>query len=139
MLEHKTEIRVRYADTDQMQFVYNGKYLEYFEVGRTEMMRENNLPYKIIEQNGYRMPVVEAFVKYISPAQYDEILIIETHVEKIPQLKVHIDHIIRSKERKVVIAEGYIELIFIKTDTGKVSRPPQFFIDAIKKFFPDDV
>jgi len=60
MLEHKTEIRVRYADTDQMQFVYNGKYLEYFEVGRTEMMRENNLPYKIIEQNGYRMPVFAA-------------------------------------------------------------------------------
>lgn len=139
MLEHKTEIRVRYADTDQMQFVYNGKYFEYFEVGRTEMMRENNLPYKVIEHNGYSMPVVEVFIKYVSPAEYDEILIIESLVNKIHQPKVHIDHVIRSKKRKVIVAEGYIELVFIKTDTGKVSRPPQFFIDALKKFFPEDV
>ena len=43
MLIHKTQLRVRYADTDQMHYVYNGKYIEYFEVGRTEMIREQNL------------------------------------------------------------------------------------------------
>src|SRR3990172_7922426 len=135
MLKHQTEIRVRYADTDQMHFVYNGKYLEYFEVGRTEMMRDNNLTYKRIEENGYQMPVLEAFVKYISPANYDEVLIVETRVEKMPQLKIHIDHTIRSKERGDIIAEGYIELIFIKASTKKAVRPPQFFVDAMKSFF----
>ena len=53
MLEHKTEVRVRYADTDQMKYAYNGKYFEYFEVGRTEMMRDNGLTYKSIEEQGY--------------------------------------------------------------------------------------
>ncbi|MFO7445995.1 MAG: thioesterase family protein [Ignavibacteriaceae bacterium] len=135
MLKHQTEIRVRYADTDQMQFVYNGKYFEYFEVGRTEMMRDNNLTYRKIEESGYNMPVLEAFVKYVSPAQYDEVLIIETRVENMPSLKVHIDHTIISKERKVVIAEGYIELVFINAKTKKAVRPPGFFVDAMKQFF----
>ena len=67
MLIHKTKIRVRYADTDQMQFAYNGKYFEYFEVGRTEMMREQNLPYKFIEENGYFMPVLTTHIDYKNP------------------------------------------------------------------------
>ncbi len=50
MLIHKTQLRVRYADTDQMRYVYNGKYIEYFEVGRTEMIREQNLTYKLLRR-----------------------------------------------------------------------------------------
>ena len=50
MLIHKTTLRVRYADTDQMHYAYNGKYFEYFEVGRTEMMREQGLTYRTIEK-----------------------------------------------------------------------------------------
>ena len=84
MIICQTEIRVRYADTDQMQFVYNGKYLEYFEVGRTEMMREQGLTYRTIEENGYQMPVHEAFLKFKNPAFYDELLEVETRVEKLP-------------------------------------------------------
>ena len=57
MLIHKTHLRVRYAETDQMQYAYYGNYLKYFEVGRTEMMREHGLTYKQIEENGYHMPV----------------------------------------------------------------------------------
>lgn len=137
MLIHKTTIRVRYADTDQMQYTYNGKYFEYFEVGRTEMMREQGLTYKTIESNGYHMPVYEAFLQFRNPAFYDELLEVETRVEKFPQAKVHIDHTIRSKERDVIIAEGYIELAFIKKDTKKITRAPKFFIDVLKKFFED--
>lgn len=135
MLIHRTDIRVRYADTDQMKFVYNGKYFEYFEVGRTEMMREKGLPYSLIEKSGYRMPVRKAFLKFKNPAYYDELLEVETRVEKLPELRVHIDHTIRSKERDVMIVEGYIELIFIDMESGKPVRPPEFFIQAIKPFF----
>ncbi|NWF50115.1 MAG: acyl-CoA thioesterase [Ignavibacteriaceae bacterium] len=135
MLLHKTELRVRYADTDQMHFAYNGKFFEYFEVGRTEMMRENNLTYKMIEKSGYQMPVVEVFIKYKNPAYYDELIEIETRVEKLPELKVHIDHIIRSKERGVEICQGYVELVFINPQTKKPIRPPEFFYRAIKKYF----
>jgi acyl-CoA thioester hydrolase len=138
MLIHKTNLRVRYAETDQMQYAYYGNYLEYFEVGRAEMMRERGLTYKQIEENGYHMPVAEAFVKYKSPAFYDELLEIETKVELLPKLKVHIDHQIKSAERDVLIAEGYVELVFIIKETKKITRPPKFFVDAIKIHFNKD-
>ena len=74
MQKHFTELRVRYADTDQMRFAYNGKYFEYFEVGRTEMMREVGLPYEVIEKSGFFMPVIETKIHFFAPAFYDELL-----------------------------------------------------------------
>lgn len=135
MLIHKTNIRIRYADTDQMQFAYNGKYFEYFEVGRTEMMREQNLTYKTIEANGYMMPVYSVFIRYKNPAYYDELIEVESRVVKLPDLKIHIDHIVKSTERNIIICEGYVELVFLNIGTEKICRPPAFFINAIQKFF----
>ncbi len=137
MLEHKTEVRVRYADTDQMKYAYNGKYFEYFEVGRTEMMRDLNLTYKKIEENGYFMPVIETQIKFLNPAFYDEQLIIETRVEKLPVVKVHIDHKIISRDRNIVIAEGYLELAFLDAKTRRPTRAPKFFIDAMQKSYDE--
>lgn len=135
MLKHYTEVRIRYADTDQMRFAYNGKYFEYFEVGRTEMMRDVGLPYNVIEQNGFFMPVIETKIHFLSPAFYDEVLVIETRVEKLPTVKVHIDHIITAKERDVVICEGYVELAFLDAKSNRPTRAPKVFIDAVKKYY----
>jgi acyl-CoA thioester hydrolase len=73
-----------------MHYAYNGKYFEYFEVGRTEMMREHGLTYKTIESNGYQMPVHE------------------------------------------------VELAFVKKDTKKITRAPEFFLNALKKHFEEE-
>lgn len=135
MLEHKTLIRVRYADTDQMQYAYYGKYPEYFEVARAEMMRELNLTYKTIEENGYMMPVYSVFIQYKNPAYYDELLEIETRVEKLPDLRVHIDHTVRSNDRDIIICEGYVELVFVNKTTMKICRPPDFFLKVIQPFY----
>ena len=135
MLKHFTELRVRYADTDQMRFAYNGKYFEYFEVGRTEMMREVGLPYEVIEKSGFFMPVIETKIHFFQPAFYDELLVIETWVEKLPTSKVHIDHIIKAKDRDVVICEGYVELAFLDAKTNRPTRAPKIFIDAVKKYY----
>ncbi len=135
MLKHFTELRVRYADTDQMRFAYNGKYFEYFEVGRTEMMREVGLPYELIEKSGFFMPVIETKIHFFQPAFYDELLLIETRVEKLPTVKVHIDHIIKAKERDVVICEGYVELAFLDAKTNRPTRAPKLFFDAVKKYY----
>jgi len=132
---HKTTIRVRYADTDQMKFVYNGKYLEYFEVSRTEMMRELGLPYKEIEDNGYLMPLIESHLEYKKSAFYDELLEIETRVENLPLAKVHIDYIIRKVETQEIVVEGYTDLVFVKSDTHKITRAPQFFLDKFRPIF----
>jgi acyl-CoA thioester hydrolase len=118
-----------------MQFVYNGKYLEYFEVGRTEMLRENGLAYNVIEKKGYQLPVLETHVKYISPAFYDDVLVIESFMKEYPSLKIHIDYKIYKKENNELVSEGFTEHVFIKKDTKKPSRPPVFFIDVVKPFY----
>ena len=135
MLKHFSEVRVRYADTDQMKYAYNGKYFEYFEVGRTEMMREVGLPYEVIEKSGFFMPVLETKIHFFAPAFYDELLVVETRVEQIPLVKVHIDHIIKAKKRDIVICEGYVELVFLDAKTNKPTRAPKFFLDAVKKYY----
>lgn len=137
MIHTQTEIRVRYADTDQMHFVYNGKYLEYFEVGRTEMLREIGLPYHKIEEEGYQLPVLEAHVKYNLPAYYDEVLIIKSILKDYPLLKIHIGYEILRKDKNDLIAQGFTVHAFINKQNKKVTKLPDFFIGAIKKFFPE--
>jgi len=135
MLEHKTQIRVRYADTDQMQFVYNGKYSEYFEVGRAEMMRSVGLPYHTMEMHGFMLPLLELRVHYKNPAYYDDLLYVRAFVKEIPILKVHIDYEIFRTDKKILVAEGYTVHVFMKKESKKAVRPPEFFIKAIQPFY----
>jgi acyl-CoA thioester hydrolase len=78
---HEYQIRVRYAETDQMRFVYYGNYAQYFEVGRVEFLRSRGLSYKDLEAEGVMMPVVELNIKYKRPAKYDDLLTIRSQVE----------------------------------------------------------
>ncbi len=80
---HKTEIRVIYADTDAMSVVYHGNYFKWFEVGRTELLRNIGFPYRRLEQEGVMLPVVECGCKYIKPAVYDDLLEITAVIEEV--------------------------------------------------------
>jgi len=135
MLSHTTSIRVRYADTDKMQFVYNGKYLEYFEVGRTEILRNNGLPYSELEKTGYQLPLIEAGLKFNNPAHYDDILLIKTSIQELYSAKVHIEYIIKRESDNALIATGFTTHMFIRSENKKPTKPPQIYIDAIKKYF----
>lgn len=135
MISNKTKIRVRYADTDKMQFVYNGKYLEYFEVGRTELLRSCGLPYVILENNGYQLPLMEAGLKYKNPAHYDDVLIIEAKLNELYSAKVHIEYIITRESDNLIISSGFTTHMFIKTDSKKPTRPPKVYIEALSKYF----
>ena len=135
MLSHTTTIRVRYVDMDKMQFVYNGKYLEYFEVGRTEILRNVGLPYSELEKTGYQLPVMEAGLKYKNPAHYDDELNIEATIKELYTAKVHIEYKITRKEDNALIATGFTDHMFMKEDTKRPTKPPQIYIDALKKFF----
>jgi len=137
MLKHTSTIRVRYADTDKMQFVYNGKYLEYFEVGRTELLRALGLPYSVVEKHGFQLPVIEASVKYKSPAHYDDLLIVETTVLELPNPKFRIHYIVKKNDThgEVIVAEGFTDHLFIKTETKRPTRPPKFYLDVILPYY----
>ncbi len=138
MLKHTSTIRVKYADTDAMGIVYNGRYLEYFEYGRTELLRAHGLPYSYVEKQGYQLPLLEAFVKYKTPAVYDDLIEVEATVETLYSPKIHIDYNLRRQSDGVIIATGHTEHVFIKKGTIKPVRPPKFYIDALKKYFEND-
>ena len=131
MITNKTTIRVRYADTDKMQFVYNGKYLEYFEVGRAELLRAYGLPYSQIEKQGYQLPLIEAGLKYYKPATYDDIIEIEARYSNLLSAKLKIEYKIRILGSEEIIVEGFTEHIFMNAETKKAVRPPKFYIDAL--------
>ena len=134
MISYKTNVRVRFCETDKMQFVHHAKYIEYFEIARTEMLRHYGLPYKSIEDSGIEMPVMEVSIKYKNAAYYDELLTVEASVNEIYTPKVHINYKVY-KENGQIAAEGYTVLAFIKSSTKRACRPPEFYINALKSYF----
>jgi len=117
-----------------MQFLHHAKYVEYFEVARTEMLRHYNIPYKSIEDSGIEMPVMEVSVKYKHAAFYDELLTIEATVSELFSPKVHIDYKVY-KEDGSIAAEGFTVLAFMKAATKRACRPPELYINSLKKYF----
>jgi acyl-CoA thioester hydrolase len=133
MIKHATQIRVRYADTDQMKVVYHGKYLEYFEVGRAALIRSLGLPYSELETRGILLPVIEAFAKYRKPARYDDLLSIEAIISDLPQATLKIDYQVFRNHEEEPLAEGYTVHSFLNVVTGKPTRPPLYFMQILEK------
>jgi len=131
---YRTSIRVRYADTDQMQIVYNGKYLEYFEVGRTELLRAAGLLYSEFEKTGFRLPLREAYCRFILPARYDDLLIVESRVEDYTSPRLHIDYRILRGNPEELLSTGYTIHAFQNIETGKVMRPPSHYVEVLRRF-----
>lgn len=130
IMEHVTKIRVRYADTDKMGIVYNGNYLTFFEVGRTELMRNAGLPYIEFEKAGYMLPLVEAHVNYKQAAYYDDILEVNAKID-LTELRatLRFDYNINVANRQ--IASGWTIHTFVKMPELKPVRPPKIFVDLI--------
>ncbi|MDX9758538.1 MAG: thioesterase family protein [Bacteroidota bacterium] len=128
---HETSIRVRYADTDQMHIVYNGKYLEYFEVGRTELLRAHGLTYREFEASGTRLPLVDAYCRYHLPAAYDDVLIIHAEVTTVPRATLRIEYAIRRQSDNALIATGYTTHAFLDIASLRPVRPPAHFLDVL--------
>jgi conserved hypothetical protein TIGR00051 len=129
-IRHRYPIRIRYADTDKMGFAYNGNYLKYFEIGRTELMRHFDLIYSELEKAGYQLPLLEAHAYYHKAAFYDDLINIEAALDlnKIGPKIVFEYKLFRENE---LIAEGSTVHLFMKSDTKKACRPPKFFLDKI--------
>jgi acyl-CoA thioester hydrolase len=133
-LQSTTEFRVRYAEVDQMKFVYYGRYLEYFEVARTDMLRLIGLPYSEVEKFGLFLPVLEAHVKYRHPAHYDETLVVTSTMKGNPPVRIQIEYEVRNKETGELIATGSTHHAFLNPDTGAVTRAPKIFTDAVDAY-----
>ena len=135
MIASVTQIRVRYADTDQMKNVYYSKYLEYLEQGRSDLLRQVGLPYSEIESLGYFFPVIEVCVKYRQPARYDDLLEVKTLLREIPAARIRIEYEISRPRDGVLIAEGNTVHSIVAAETGRPVRAPRVFVEALASAF----
>jgi acyl-CoA thioester hydrolase len=135
MFRHHTPIRVRYAETDQMNVVYHGNYAQYFEVGRAEAIRSLGYTYKDLESMGIIMPIVELHVQFIRPAHYDDLLTVTTTLESIPT-----NHIITFKqeifnEAGKLLCVGKVVLFFITATDKQKTTLPKAWEEKLAVFF----
>lgn len=134
MLLNETQTRVRFGETDKMNYVYYGNYPLYYEMGRTEMLRELGISYRKMEEMGTMLPVLDLYVKYIKSAHYDDLLTIKTTLKEYPNARIRFDYEIYNSE-KDLINMGYTTLVFVDANTYKPCRPPQYFLDIIDPYF----
>lgn len=134
MLISRSQITVRYAETDMMGIVYHGNYLPWFEVGRTTLLKECGVPYRELEAQGYFLPVIEVGVKYQRPALYDDTLTIITQLKERPLLRIHLDYEVRRGEELLVT--GFTIHTFINK-AGEPVRPPPAFAAKMREIFPN--
>jgi len=135
MITCVSEIRVRYADTDQMRIVHHAKFFEYFEIARSDLLRSIGMGYGDVEKNGFYLPVIEAQARYKSPAYYDELITVETIIHKRPSVKMKIDY--EAKRNDLVLATGYTIHGFIDEKSGKPVRAPEFFDKLVKQYYEE--
>ncbi|EJO5348733.1 acyl-CoA thioesterase [Clostridium botulinum] len=120
MYINKTEITVRYVETDQMGVVHHSNYYPWFEVGRTEFTKATGMKYKDIENIGIMMPLTESYCKYIKPAKYEDEIIIETSIEKLTPVKIIFSYKIIKKENNELLAKGNTIQAFVDKKNFKV-------------------
>ena len=128
-----TEYRVTFSDTDAMGVVYYANYFEWFEIGRTEFFRSLGIPYKELDARGFVTPVVEAYCKFIKPARYDEILLVDTRVSAFKRATIRFVYSVIQKKDGLKLAEGYTVHAFLNKEDGKIVRIPEYIVDALKK------
>jgi acyl-CoA thioester hydrolase len=134
MIITETKIRVYYQDTDKMGVVYYGNYARYYEIGRTEMIRDMGFTYKQMEELNILLPARSLKINYFKSAYYDELLTVRTIVDTIPKVKFPIKTEIYNESGEL-INSGETVLAFFSALTNKPIAAPQFFTDEMIRIF----
>ncbi len=123
MISNEIQIRVRYAETDQMGYVYYGNYATYFEVARVELLRSIGFTYKKLEEEGILLPVFDFSIKYIKPAFYDDLLTIKTSLEYNDGARINF-HYETFNESGTLLNKAETTLVFIDRTTNRPTTMP---------------
>ena len=141
---HETEIRVRYAETDQMGVAHHSNYLVWYELGRSDFCRARGFSYKEMEEKDNALMVVaESYCRYKSPAFYEDVLIVRTKVEELRSRSLRFVYEIYRPSDQTLLAEG--ETLHLVTDENKKVRTlPEIYKEKLlnapvdEKAFPAD-
>lgn len=122
----ETRFRARYAETDKMGVIYYANYLVWMEMGRTDYCRSVGFDYRDMEIDGVSMAVAEATCRYITPARYDDSILVTTHVDRLNRRLITFAYVISNAETGTVIAEGKTVHIAMGNDGKSRSIPPRY-------------
>jgi len=129
---HRFEFRVRYADTDQMGWVYYANYLRWFEIGRAEMLRSFGRTYREVEEQGTWLPVLEAQCRYHEGARYDDLVAIETAVAELRKASVTFSYRVVRAADGAPLASGMTRHCFLGRD-GRAGRAPAALRELLER------
>jgi acyl-CoA thioester hydrolase len=131
---HRCTVRVRYADTDAMGVVYNAAYLVWFEIGRTEWLRETGTPYSAIERRGVSLPVTDANLRFRAGGRYDDLVTVETILQEVRSRRVVFGYRILVGEK--LLAEGSTVHVPVENKTGRSVRLPAWLAEHLAAAAP---
>lgn len=134
MFTSEISLRVRYAETDQMGYVYHGNYSQYFEVARVEALRTLGISYARMEEEGVLLPVMEHAHRFLKPAHYDDELTIKTTVSELPAVRFKFEYEVFDTAGNL-LTTGTTTLFFLNKASNRPMRAPKEVLDALNKFF----
>ena len=135
MFVTETQIRIHYALTDQMGVVYYGHYAQFYEIGRTEAIRQIGYTYKEIEALGIIMPVVDIHSRFLRPAKYDDLITIKTTVKEMPAHHKIIFHSEIYNEQDDLLNTGDVTLYFMQAKEMKRCEMPATLKEKLAGYF----
>lgn len=135
MYRTETQVRVRYAETDQMGVVYHSNYFPYFETARAESIRQLGFTYADMEKMGVIMPVVDVHCRYLRPAKYDDLLTIKTMLKELPtHHKIEFYHEVYNEQDNLLVT-GKIILYFMESGSMKKTTMPKQLLTMLQPYF----
>ncbi len=133
LLSNYTKVRVIYADTDAMGIVYHTNYIRWFELGRSELMRQLGVAYTELEKLGLNLPLTKVSCHYLAPAKYDQQVMIETKFDYIKRASIKFNSKIWDENQQKVLVEGYT-IHACTNNEGKIRRIPQLLLELTDKY-----
>jgi acyl-CoA thioester hydrolase len=125
------QVRVLYADTDKMGVVNNVHYLRYFEIGRCEWIRQRGRSYLQIEEDGWLLPVIEAYVRYKASARYDDLIDIYAHADEQRAASLRFVYTLKRSSDGLVLCEGHTKHACLDAN-GTLRRFPPELIELLR-------
>ena len=132
-VSNTTKVRVLYADTDAMGVVYHTNYIKWFEIGRSELMRQLGVPYTELGKVGLNLSLIKVSCEYLKFATYDQLLTVETEFDYIKKATVRYNSRIWNENKENLIAEGYTIHVCTNNE-GKIRRIPKLLLELINKY-----
>ena len=135
MFTSETQIRIHYALTDQMGVVYYGNYAQFYEIGRTETIRQLGFTYKEIEAMGIVLAVTDMHIRFLRPAKYDDVITVKTTLKEIPLHHKIVFHGEIYNQENELLNTGDVTLYFLEAKTMKRTEMPYVLKEKLSVYF----